>query len=153
MSYVDSSLMPGETVKWRTQLHKIMFVVPSILAIGVAIVGFWLFHKGFDAIYTGLSIIIALIILLPACIKYTTSEFAVTNKRVIVKIGFIQRQTMETLLQKIEAISVDQTVLGRILNYGTISIIGTGGTKESFVNIANPLDFRRSIQEQTDAKA
>lgn len=153
MSYVDSNLMPGETVKWRTQLHKIMFVAPSILAIGVAIVGFWLFYKGFDAIYTGLSVIIALIILLPTCIKYTTSEFAVTNKRVIVKIGFIQRQTMETLLQKIEAISVDQTVLGRMLNYGTISIIGTGGTKESFVNIANPLDFRRSIQEQTDAKA
>ena len=60
---------------------------------------------------------------------------------------------METLLQKIEAISVDQSISGRILNYGTITIVGTGGTREFFESIANPLAFRRAVQEQTEAQS
>ena len=81
-------------------------------------------------------------------IKYSTSEYAVTNKRVIVKLGLVQRDSSETLLSKVEAIAVDQTIPGRMLGFGTITITGTGGTKESFPRISSPMEFRRQVQAQ-----
>ena len=84
-------------------------------------------------------------------VQYLTSEFAVTNKRVLVKVGFISRHTLELLLSKVETIGVDQSILGRILGYGTIVVIGTGGTREPFKAIADPLGFRHQVQGQTSA--
>ena len=81
-------------------------------------------------------------------ITYSTSEFGVTNKRVLVKVGFIKRHSLETLLTKVEGISVDQGILGRILGYGSIVITGTGGTKEPFHKINAPFEFRKQVQEQ-----
>jgi len=79
-------------------------------------------------------------------VKSRTSEFAVTNKRVIIKVGLIRRDTLELLLNKVESIGVDQTVTGRIVGYGSIVVVGTGGTRETFRNIARPLDFRKQVQ-------
>jgi uncharacterized membrane protein YdbT with pleckstrin-like domain len=77
-----------------------------------------------------------------------TSEYAVTNKRVIIKVGLIRRRTVEMNISKIESINVDQSILGRILGYGDIVIVGTGGTRESFETLASPTQFRRKFQEQ-----
>jgi uncharacterized membrane protein YdbT with pleckstrin-like domain len=77
---------------------------------------------------------------------FNASEFAVTGKRVIIKVGVIRRRTLETMLSKVEAIEVDQTVVGRMLNYGTLIVTGTGGTKEAFKRISHPLEFRRQVQ-------
>jgi uncharacterized membrane protein YdbT with pleckstrin-like domain len=151
MGYVDSNLMTDETVRYRTRLHKILFFWPGIFAMAFCILLVWLLHQGtYKPLYVGFCYILAIIIMLPSYIQYISSEFVVTNKRVVVKVGFIRRHTMETQLQKIEAIEVEQSVLGRICNFGTISIIGTGGTKEPFKNINNPLGFRRAVEEQTD---
>jgi uncharacterized membrane protein YdbT with pleckstrin-like domain len=81
-------------------------------------------------------------------VKLSTSEFAVTNKRVIVKVGAINRRTVELMLSKVEGVSVDQTLAGRMGNYGTVRITGTGGTREAFDEIADPLEFRRQLQAQ-----
>jgi len=75
----------------------------------------------------------------------------VTNKRVLSKVGFIERESDETLLSKIEAIAVDQGFLGRLLDFGTVTITGTGGTDEPFPRIAQPLELRRQIQSQVVA--
>jgi uncharacterized membrane protein YdbT with pleckstrin-like domain len=96
----------------------------------------------------GLAGFIALATAIPAWIERRTSEFAVTNKRVIVKIGWIRRRSDETLLTKIEGIEVIQGIWARMLNYGTIIITGTGGSREPFSRIAAPLLFRRKVQEQ-----
>ncbi len=77
----------------------------------------------------------------------TTSEFVITNKRVVVKIGLIWRRTLEMNLSRVETVNVDQSILGRLLDYGTITIIGTGGTRESFRSISKPLEFRRFFHE------
>ena len=152
MSYVDSNLMNGEVVMHRAKLHKILFLWPGIVALVAFILGLWiLVHPQYKLMSAGISFLVGIIFLLSPYVQYVTSEYAVTNKRVVVKVGLISRQTLETLLQKIEAISVDQTVVGRMLNYGSITIIGTGGTRETFLNIADPLGFRRAVQEQTDA--
>jgi len=75
------------------------------------------------------------------------SEFVITNRRIIIKTGFIGRRTFEMNLSKIETVNVDQSIMARIFNYGIITIIGTGGTKEIFHNIAKPLEFRKAFQE------
>lgn len=76
-----------------------------------------------------------------------SNEFAITNKRIIVKTGLICRKTLELNLSKIESVNVDQSILGRMLGYGTIRIIGTGGTREEFLNISNPIELRKNFQE------
>mgnify|MGYP003818406877 CR=1 FL=1 len=81
-------------------------------------------------------------------IKFKTSEFGLTNKRIIVKVGFIRRNSIEVLLNKVEGIEADQTILGRILGFGSIVIFGTGGTKYPFHKICAPLEFRKRVQEQ-----
>jgi uncharacterized membrane protein YdbT with pleckstrin-like domain len=80
-------------------------------------------------------------------VRYATSEFAVTNKRVIMKVGWVRRRSLETLLSKVESIGVDQGIVGRMLDFGTISVNGTGGTSESFPQIGAPLEFRRQVQD------
>lgn len=150
MSYVEKHLLPGEEIVHRGHLHKIVYLVPLILAVIfmiVAVAGFMV--ESYPLAFAGL--ILALIPLLWAQILYIASEFAVTNKRVIIKVGFIQRRTLETLLTKVEGIEVNQGVLARMLNFGTIAVTGTGGTREEFQNIADPLEFRRQVQAQVSA--
>lgn len=142
MGYVESNLLPNEQVTYRAKLHWTIYALPVIvflIAIVVALGG-----GGWIA---GLAIgIIGFVLLLPPWIKASSSEFAITNKRVLIKVGLIRRHSLELLLQKVEGIGVDQGVLGRILGYGTITVSGVGGTKETFQMISNPLEFRRQVQ-------
>ena len=142
MGYVKSSLLPDEQIVYQGTLHWKIFV-PSWLVILIGIV-----LLIFQPIVGGFVIFVGLLIGLRAFIKYQTSEFAVTTKRVIIKVGLIHRRTLELLLRQVEAISVDQTLLGRILNYGTVTLTGTGGVNEVFHDIASPLEFRRQIHAQ-----
>jgi uncharacterized membrane protein YdbT with pleckstrin-like domain len=142
MGYVESNLLPNEQITYRAKLHWIIYVLPVIvflIAIAVALGG-----GGWIA---GMAIaIVGFVLLLPPWIKASSSEFAITNKRVLIKVGLIRRHSLELLLQKVEGIGVDQGVLGRILGYGTITVSGVGGTKETFQMISNPLEFRRQVQ-------
>ncbi|MGO9985725.1 MAG: PH domain-containing protein [Rhodomicrobium sp.] len=83
--------------------------------------------------------------ILTALNKIRTSEFAVTDHRVMVKVGVIRRHSLEIMLPQVEGIGVDQGILGRILSYGTITVSGTGATHEHFIRIRNPLEFRRRV--------
>ena len=74
-------------------------------------------------------------------------EFTVTSKRVVIKTGVIARKTLEMNLSRIESVNINQSILGRLLNYGSIIIIGTGGSKETFHNIKMPLEFRKQFQQ------
>lgn len=142
MGYVDSNLLPNEHVTYRARLHRIIYLLPVcvlIVALVVALLsGSW--------IAGGVLGLIGIVLLIPPWIRSVSSEFAVTNKRVLVKVGLIRRHSLELLLQKVEGIGVDQGILGRILGYGTITVSGTGGTREAFRMIADPLEFRRQVQ-------
>ena len=96
----------------------------------------------------GIVLLFGLLAALPALIVFKTSEFGVTNKRVIIKVGLVRRRTLELLLGQVEAISVDQDILGRIFGFGEITLTGTGGIREVFNKIGKPLEFRRQIQSQ-----
>lgn len=118
--YIQDNLIAGESVVYETRLHWITFFT-------------------LKAVFT---------LFISPLIDRLTSEFAITNKRVIIKIGLISRHVLEMNLSKVESINVDQTVLGRMLGFGSITVVGTGGTRELFHNIADPLEFRRQFQSQ-----
>ncbi|MDB6005887.1 MAG: hypothetical protein JWR15_2874 [Prosthecobacter sp.] len=118
-SYVHQVLTSNEHVAYEARLHWIIYLSP------VNLFTFWLHPY----------------------IRQATSQFAITNKRVIIKIGLISRRTLEMNLSKIESVNVNQSILARLLGYGSIVVIGTGGTREVFHDIAAPLVFRRKFQE------
>src|ERR1043166_1905210 len=151
-SYVDKNLLPGEAVMYRTRLHWSKFFGQGCLALGLLVAALfclWAAHNTPFFGYVGLLLFLG-VVLVGASITITalTSEFAVTNKRVLIKVGFIQRTSFELLLRQVERLLVEQGILGRILGFGTIIVIGTGGSKEDFDYIADPLEFRKQVQSQ-----
>jgi uncharacterized membrane protein YdbT with pleckstrin-like domain len=152
MSYLDDHLLAGERVVYRARVHWIIFATAIVvIALGIVLaIVLGVYQPAYWYLGAALAGIGLLLAIAPA-IHYASSEFAVTDKRVVAKLGFIERESLETLLSKIEAIGVDQGILGRMLGYGTITITGTGGTEESFPRIADPLEFRRQIQSQVVA--
>jgi membrane protein YdbS with pleckstrin-like domain len=149
-SYADSYLMPGENVVYHTRKHWAVFF-PSLAAFIFA--ALLLLTRNEVLAPTGGLLVVFLVVPLTvqALITRATSEFAVTNKRVLIKAGWIRRDSLETLLSKIETISVEQGILGRAFDYGTIIVSGTGGSKEPFRTIASPMEFRRKVQEKIAA--
>jgi uncharacterized membrane protein YdbT with pleckstrin-like domain len=141
MGYVESNLLPNEQVTYRARVSRIIYFWPVCLVL-IAIV------SAFEGWYWPASVVgvLGVILFVPRWIRSVSSEFAVTNKRVLVKVGLVRRHSLELLLQKVEGIGVDQSLMGRILGYGTITVSGTGGTHEAFQTIANPLEFRRQVQ-------
>lgn len=142
--------MPQEAVVYRTKLHWIIYL-SSFVFFGIALLIFIFAqgHGGRDAALIFLAI--GVVLFLIRKVKSNSSEFAVTNKRVMIKAGVFQRHSVEVLLSKVESIGVDQGILGKMLGYGTIIVAGTGGTKEPFVQVENPLEFRRQVLIAEDA--
>jgi uncharacterized membrane protein YdbT with pleckstrin-like domain len=149
MSYLDDHLLAGERIVYRARLHWSIFLASiAVIAAGIGLAIILAVYAR-DYWYAGIALAgVGLLLAIGPAIRYASSEFAVTDKRVVAKLGFIERESLETLLSKIEAIGVDQGILGRMLGFGTITITGTGGTEESFPHIAEPLEFRRQIQSQ-----
>lgn len=147
MSYVDKQLTDGERVTYRTTLHPIIFLGPA-LTTGLGVPFF--FMDGVESL-GAILVMVGGLAFLGTRIRYSTSEFAVTDKRVLVKTGFISRKTMDTMLTKVEGVQVDQTIGGRIFNYGSVTVTGTGGSKEPFKMIRYPMILRQRVQEGSSA--
>jgi uncharacterized membrane protein YdbT with pleckstrin-like domain len=151
MKYVEQVLQPGETVIYATSLHWLIYLRAMMLLI-LAIICVLVAGK-FDSqvISTALKIIAALFCLLAlvsalgALIRRATTELAVTDRRVIFKTGVFQRHSMEINRSKVETVGVDQSILGRLLGYGTVIVRGTGGSFEPIAYIGDPLTFRSHI--------
>jgi uncharacterized membrane protein YdbT with pleckstrin-like domain len=155
MGYVDENLIKGESVKYRARRHwvsygRALLVALALVAAGVLLVMLNAARTDLPFLmWIGVTLFIAAVAVLVATkVQNDAAEFAVTNKRVILKTGIVKRRTIEMFLAKIETVGVDQSVAGRMLNFGTISLVGAGGTTEPFHGIASPLEFRRQVQEQ-----
>lgn len=158
MGCIEDNLISGEAITYRGRLHWKVVFWPAVLALMMSALGLYLLWRGITAgaeEATGYMAWLGAILLiggdvpfLVAQIRRASCQFAVTNKRVIVKTGLIKRDTVEMFLRKIESVSVDQSVMGRVLGYGTLALHGTGGTAETFHDILGPLEFRRQVQEQ-----
>ena len=132
MSYIDDSLIEGETIIHRARVS--WWSQFGLLVLGVVL----------------LVVVVGLFFIIAAWIAVRSTEIAITNRRVIAKFGFIKRDTVEINLEKVEALRVEQGFLGRMLNYGTIFISGAGTSVAPIRNIADPLVFRRKFVEATN---
>jgi uncharacterized membrane protein YdbT with pleckstrin-like domain len=144
VSYIDENLLPDEHVVYRADLHWIIFA----RAILVLVVGLVLVFEPRIAQASVVVLLIGVVMLVPPFVAYRTTELGVTNKRVIVKTGLVRRRTLELLLRQVEAILVDQSLLGRLFGFGSITLTGTGGVREIFHRVRDPLELRRRIQGQ-----
>ena len=149
--YIDQILQPGERVLYSTNAHW-MFFLPAIAAWIVAVVFLVLSRMvAADALmlvclaFAAVAGLAALYWSTTAWFHRWTTETDVTNMRVVHKTGFIKRRTFEMSLDKVESVDVNQSVLGRIFDYGDVTIMGVGEGKETITTIASPLAFRNSI--------
>jgi len=164
MKYVHNTLMHDEKLILYTRPHRIVFAPIFLWLIISLLILIYGPSLGLNTVTLLLDIplhillsfgafIIAILHAISSFIVYVTSEYAVTDKRVLMKIGLIRRNSLEIFLDKIESIHVRQSVPGRILNFGSIVISGTGGSKDPFNYIPRPLHFRRQVQEQIEKLA
>ena len=151
MSYAKSVLQPGENIIATGRLHWIIYWPALVfLVAGIVLLAWEHQHwPGQQVIILGTAVIFGVLFVGAFArawfIRWIT-EFAVTSRRVISKRGFIWRQTEEMNIDKVETVDVDQPIIGRLLDYGTVSVTGTGGTNEIFVRrIAAPFHLRNAI--------
>lgn len=128
MRYIDESLAEGETVIARGEWPGIFWLGAwaALLLLGVILIGVFIFAA--------------------AAIKMKTTDFAVTNRRVILKRGWLNRRTYELAVESIEGVSLDQSVIARVFGYGRVIVTGTGDAVIKFPPMAKPVMFRRAIE-------
>ncbi len=149
--YIDDILQPGEKVLYSTNAHWIFFlpaIVTWIVALAFLILSRGTVTESLVLLWLSLAALTALAALywtVTAWFHRWTTETDVTNLRVVHKTGFIKRRTFEMGLDKVESVDVDQSILGRILNYGDVTVRGVGEGAEVIKTIASPLDFRNHI--------
>ncbi|MEZ9997103.1 PH domain-containing protein [Vibrio lentus] len=135
-SYVESNLINNESIKYEGKV-SIWSLFPNFL-IGLVLLPFY----GFGLLFW-----------LPALVKYFTTELAITDKRVIAKFGFIRRSTVELSLDRTESIQVEQGIIGRVFNFGSIVVGGAGNAQAPIPGISQPMIFRNEfLKIQEDNK-
>lgn len=132
-SYVEGALVKDEKVVHIGHISK--WALWHLITAGVVLLPVF----GLGLVFLGI-----------AYVRYRSVELAVTTKRVIVKHGFVRRQTVEINLNKVESIQVEQGVLGRMFDFGTLVIAGTGSSHAPLSGIASPMVFRRAFMEAQD---
>jgi uncharacterized membrane protein YdbT with pleckstrin-like domain len=162
MSYVEKHLIAGEKIVYTTRLHWIVLLWPIVLSLlfgvlGVALLASSANNHGVQTqsatpMMAGglILLVVAVICIGTGILKRDATEMAVTDKRLVIKVGVAGRRTLELLLQKVESIAVEESLMGRVLGYGTVIVHGTGGTPEPFDRMAHPIEFRKQVQQQIE---
>jgi uncharacterized membrane protein YdbT with pleckstrin-like domain len=156
MAYVETIVGSGEHIVHvgRLSLWTILSSLVGGTFLIVVAIGLLLVPVGSPTItyaLAGIAAALGIVVIAVALVRRASTELAVTNRRVIAKFGLIARSTVEMNLGKIESVRVEQTVMGRLLGFGSIIVTGTGATMDPIRYIANPIAFRQAIQQATDA--
>ncbi|HSZ12060.1 MAG TPA: PH domain-containing protein [Rhizomicrobium sp.] len=146
MSYVETTISPGESIRFLGRVHWWIYVPAALLfVLGIFFISLSDDHTAFLRVLGGLCILVAIIKSLRDLIYSRTTELAVTNRRVIGKWGLIRRDTIEQRLDTMDATLVHQSIFGRIFDFGTIVVRGSGTTNTPIQMIANPLGFKKAV--------
>ena len=132
-SYVEAALVKDEQIVHVG--HVSLWSMWHLIALGIVLLP----GLGLGLIFIGM-----------AYVRYKTTELAITTRRVIVKHGFIRRRTVEININKVESIQVDQGILGRMFNFGTLVIAGAGDPQAPIAGISSPMEFRKAFIEAQD---
>lgn len=145
MSYIQNNLQAGEEIKYKANIHWYIFVYPAILLLLGAF--FSSAQTGFIYYIGLLLLLLGLFQLIKRVLLKMGAEYVITNKKVILKSGILSRDALELILSKCEGLRINQSIMGRILGFGSI-VVTTGGVTNSFSFIANPMQFRNEINAQ-----
>jgi uncharacterized membrane protein YdbT with pleckstrin-like domain len=148
MSYVQGVLQPGEQVRYISSIHWIGYW-PGVVVALLAVAAYWFGGARYLPsvwLYTSYALAaVAVVLLVREWYEWWITEIAVTNRRVIYKKGLIRRQTNEMNMDKVESVQVEQSALGRLFDFGSVKILGTGEGFETLQTIAGPIKLRNSI--------
>lgn len=133
MGYIEDTLSDSEQIVYEGQFHWTYYAAAwlALIFLGVFIIGIILFVQ--------------------IMMRIWTTEVGVTNHRVIHKTGWISRSTDELELSSVEGVEVEQGILGRIFGYGRLIISGTGVEDVVTPLIAEPLEFRKAIDDAANS--
>ena len=153
MSYVDRHVAPGEEVVFRTRLHPVVFAGTAFFA--VCVIGIAALIVARNELASGdvrllwlAALAIAALSFVGPVLRWRRAEFAVTTRRVLVRVGLLRPHTVDVALPKPDAIAVEQPLLGRVLDYGTVRI-GRAGALDEFARVAHPDAFRAAVIGQS----
>ena len=127
MSYIEDTISDDETIVYVVKFHWIYTFVAFLYLIFLGI------------------FIIGIIVFLKMIINKWTTERALTNTRYIQKTGWVARNTEEISINKIEEVDLKQSIPGRIFDYGSVSISGTGSGNILLKSIDSPLIFQKHL--------
>jgi membrane protein YdbS with pleckstrin-like domain len=163
MGYAEKNLAPGETILHRARYHWVFYRFPMVVLVLAAALGVAALYAGKAqagdevgrplGILAALFVVIALVSFLALRIRANMDEFVVTNRRIIRKVGLFAREIQQAPLEKVQDITIEQGVIGRMLGYGTV-IVETASEKGMLVfpAISAPESFRNHVWGQTPAK-
>ena len=154
-SYVDSVLSDGERIVYRANVSHWKFFPSYLLGILflVGAAAAWLMRAQGDSwfIVALAALAVGLFVIVSAVIRRSTTELVLTDRRIITKRGLVSRNTVEMNLAKVESLQVNQSLMGRMFNYGDVSVVGTGSSLEPLYGISNPLELRKKLGAVSDA--
>jgi uncharacterized membrane protein YdbT with pleckstrin-like domain len=151
MGYAERVLQPGETIAYRARLHWVIYLLGLVFVIvAIAAAGGTVALKNETAriallVVAALSLAIGLYQLVRAALWQANTEITVTTRRIIYKTGFISRNTVEMNLDKVESVLVQQGLVGRMLDFGTVIVRGVGAGLEPIPLISRPLQLHRHV--------
>lgn len=161
MRYLENSLLTDEQIIFHSKPHWIVFSTSLIwFCVTFMLMAFipkntftttpLILELSLIQIITLVTFLVAFSIGLSAYVTYLSTDFVITSKRVLLKKGFLRRTIIETLLSRVESIIIQQSILGRILNFGSVAIAGVHGTRNPFAHVPQPLKFRQIVEEQIE---
>lgn len=148
MSFIEESLLPKEVVIYKATLSPLALILPAMLATVSCALLFALSDSTALICLFSILGLLASANVLKTIVDYATTEFGVTNMRVIAKKGGIGRNSVELRLSQIESVKVEQGIMGRLFNFGTIIVTGSGGTSSKFPIISKPMELRKQVNTQ-----
>jgi uncharacterized membrane protein YdbT with pleckstrin-like domain len=149
MGYVESVLAPGERVVHRAAIthwhYALSYLIGIACLVGAGAALYMQRERG--VLIAAVAAAVGVVIILVALIRRATTELVLTDRRIIAKRGFVTRDTVEMNLGKVESLHVNQGLLGRLFNFGDVSVVGTGSSLEPLRGISGPLELRRKLGE------
>lgn len=161
-NYIDQNILPDEKILYRTKKHYIIFFRPVVWTLATIAILFYPSHAFFQNDTTAalfylnhptqiLGVLFAFIMLLSwanAWLIYSVSEYAVTTNRILMREGFFAKHINETRIATIANVNIVQGPVGQLLGFGTVVIKTFGGNDDPFIEIPNPLEFKKQLEIQ-----
>ena len=150
--FIEQHLMPGERLLASGGIHSVVVIIPALAllaAVILGLIGLDRGQQGFPLIIGSavLGVVLTLVVI-ARMIRRATTEFGLTDKRLVIKSGWVTTNVEEMPLGKVEAIRVEQGIVGKLFGFGSLVAVGSGGTQRTYENIADPFGFYKRVQQQ-----